>query len=387
MSVRRLAWLALLILAACAAGWALAPFVRTTAFLIDVGGVSTPLRAWLPASRLPVTTTDLDIPTRVGRVPARLYQPSGPPRQTTIVFPGVHAGGVDEPRLVTFSERLAATGATVVTVPIPELREFRITPASTDVIEDATRWLAGQSGLAPDGQVGLVGISFAGGLALVAAGRPSLAGRLRAVVSIGGHGDLPRALRYLCGVRSPEDDGPPPHDYGNVLLVLGGLDRLVPPEDVLPTRKALVAFLDASSAEADDPAAAAALLQSAERGAEALTGRARQLMDWVIARDVESLGRALAPDVEELAGDPALSPERSPATRAPVFLLHGRDDTVIPASETPRVAEYLRAHGNTHVRWLLSPVLSHADLDTHPGAGDFLELVVFWRRVLGIMGG
>ena len=50
----------------------------------------------------------------------------------------------------------------------------------------------------PDGRIGMMGISFAGGLSIVAAGRPALANRVVAVLSLGGHGDLPRTLRYLC---------------------------------------------------------------------------------------------------------------------------------------------------------------------------------------------
>ena len=49
-----------------------------------------------------------------------------------------------------------------------------------------------------DGRVGMMGISFAGGLSIVAASRPSLRDRVAFVLSFGGHGDLPRTLRYLC---------------------------------------------------------------------------------------------------------------------------------------------------------------------------------------------
>ena len=53
--------------------------------------------------------------------------------------------------------------------------------------------MAAQPDLAPDGRVGIVGISFAGGLSIVAAGRPSIRDKVAFVVSFGGHGDLPRA--------------------------------------------------------------------------------------------------------------------------------------------------------------------------------------------------
>jgi hypothetical protein len=43
-----------------------------------------------------------------------------------------------------------------------------------------------------------MGISFAGGLSVVAAGRPALRDHVAYVFSFGGHGDMQRVLRYLC---------------------------------------------------------------------------------------------------------------------------------------------------------------------------------------------
>ena len=54
-----------------------------------------------------VTVADVTVPTRHGDVPARLYTAASSHRRRIIVFPGIHAGGVDEPRLDTFVARLA----------------------------------------------------------------------------------------------------------------------------------------------------------------------------------------------------------------------------------------------------------------------------------------
>jgi hypothetical protein len=106
-------------------------------------------------------------------------------------------------------------------------------------------------------------------------------------------------------------------------------------------------------------------------------------MRWMLDRDIVSAGRAIEPFIDTLTNDPALSPERSPATRSRVFLLQGRDDNVIPPSETPRLARYLEGHGTPRVRWLLTPILSHVGIDTTPDVGDFWRLIRFWREVDG----
>jgi hypothetical protein len=110
----------------------------------------------------------------------------------------MHPVGIGEPRLMAFARELAKSRVTVVTPDIPGLAQCAITPTLTDDIERVAVWLALRSELAPAGRIGLIGISFSGGLAVVAAGRPSLKGHVLFVLSVGGHDDLPRVLRYLC---------------------------------------------------------------------------------------------------------------------------------------------------------------------------------------------
>ena len=133
---------------------------------------------------------------------ARVYAPIGRARQTVLLVSGLHPAGIDEPRLVALARKLAEANVVVVTPAIPELSRFEVTPSLTDRIEQAALWLAIESGLAPTGRIGLMGISFSGGLAVVAAGRPSLRNHLLYVFSFGGHDDLRRVLEYSVRDRS-----------------------------------------------------------------------------------------------------------------------------------------------------------------------------------------
>jgi fermentation-respiration switch protein FrsA (DUF1100 family) len=107
---------------------------------------------------------------------------------------------------------------------------------------------------------------------------------------------------------------------------------------------------------------------------------AATLMACVNNRDVEALGRALQPHVSTLRADPALSPALSPAPAAPVYLLHGADDDVIPAAESRMLARYLAAR--TRVELLVTPVIRHADVDRRPHLVDAWRLVSFWAGAL-----
>ena len=381
MSTRRARVLRLLVIAGALGGvayWFSAPHIRSAALLLDLTGAAPHIRTWLPVARHDVSSEDVTVPTRTLSIAARVYRPAHARGPALLIFPGIHGGGVDEPRLVSMARQLAAAGGTVITVPLPDLRAYRITVRSVDMIEDAIRWAAPAFGTG--GRIGVAGISFAGGLTLVAAGRPGVSDHLTSVFTLGAHADLPRVLRYLCGEGAPASL-PPPHDYGVVLFLRESLKHVVPAEQIPALNHALVTFLDASSAEGMAPDRARQLFDAARAEAAVLPEPSNRLMRAVNARDVRTLGRALAAFAEEVGGAPELSPSRSPATHARVFLLHGTGDSVIPSTETLALQEYLTARGNAPVQVLLTPLVTHADARADVPFGDTWRLIRFWTRL------
>jgi len=87
------------------------------------------------------------------------------------------------------------------------------------------------------------------------------------------------------------------------------------------------------------------------------------------------------PFLDRLGQDPALSPDRSAPPSAPVYLLHGADDNVIPAVESELLAGHLKGH--TRVRTLVSGFLTHVDVSTRPSAEETWRMVAFWKAALG----
>ena len=66
---------------------------------------------------------------------------------------------------------------------------------------------------------------------------------------------------------------------------------------------------------------------------------------------------------------------------APVYLLHGDGDTVIPTAESALLGEHLRRQGAT-VHVLLSGLITHAEVDKSAAAAETWKLIRFWRSVL-----
>jgi dienelactone hydrolase len=383
MRPRRLVFLAV-VLAIAAAVYASIPYARAASFIVRAANLGGRVEAFADARAHAVTRQPRHmVPTRAGDVPAQFYTPDRTIGRTVLLVPGIHSLGIEEPRLTALADDLAATGVTVMAMALPDLQRYRITARSSDVIEDAVGWMAARPALAPDGRIGMVGISFAGGLSIVAAGRPSIRDKVAYVLSFGGHGDLPRVMRYLATGVAPEVPGVrahPPHDYGVAVILYAGADRVVPAAQVEPLRAGVETFLLASQLTLVDMDQANATFARAREMAKALPEPAATYLTYVNDRNVTALGAVLLPHLDDV--DPSASPERAPASpAAPVFLLHGDDDTVIPAAESVLLGNFLRGRG-TDVHVLLSGLITHAEVDRTAAASETWKLVRFWAGVL-----
>ena len=392
---------ALILVALLLSGGAVAlPYLDALGFIIraaDIGGTPATLASWrtYTYTRQP----DMWVPTRSGNIPARLFEPEGRVRRTLLLMPGVHRDGINESRLVGLAEDLSETGYRVVTVAAPDLQKFKVTPEVTDVIEDAVKWTSEQPQFRTDGKIGIVGISFTGGLSIVAAGRESIRDRVAFVMSFGGHGDLARALHYLASgevlgnleqakhssaVAGADHVGVhPPHDYGLAVVLLNLADRVVPPDQVAALSKGIDGFLLASSLAVTDPPKSVPVFEEMKKYQETLPEPSRTYMQYVNDRAVDKLGPILLPVVESLKNHPgmkALSAERATPPKAPIFLLHGVDDSVIPSVETVLLAEHLK--GKADVTGLLSGLITHAEVNRTPGAVEVWRLAKFWRAIM-----
>jgi dienelactone hydrolase len=380
---RRTIVLAILVAIVIPSTFAVRFYLRGTAFVVQAAGIggrlSSPVRWYLA----PVAIADVPpIPWRGGVLRARAYRSTRDAGRPILLVPGVHAAGIDEPRLVGFARDLASAGHTVLTVELADLKQYQITVRTTDEIEDAAAWMLRTPAFAgDDGRVGMMGISFGGGLSVVAAGRQALKDHVAFVMAFGGHADLPRTLRYLCTGVQPDGVVRPPHDYGLAIVLLGAADRVVPPAQVDSLRGAILSYLEASRLDMIDRVKAAAEFSHAKALEATLAEPARTYMAYVNSRDVGRLGPILLPHVSELGGDPALSPSRSPAPSAPVFLLHGTDDNVVPAIESTLLARDLATRG-VEVHVLLTPLITHAEVDRSSTATAIWRLIDFWSKLL-----
>lgn len=385
---RRWRILAVVVLIVTLLAYLAVPYVRAASLFVRVAHLGGRTEQFATSHAREVTVVPPHtVATRNGEVPAQFYRPDGDFSRSVLLIPGIHSMGINEPRLTALARDLAGSGVMVMTLALPDMQHYRLTIRSTDVIEDAVNWMAQRSNLAPDGRIGLIGISFAGGLSIVAAGRPSIRDKLAYVLAFGGHADLPRVLRYLAtgdearvaGVKTV-----PPHDYGVAVILYQFADQgIVPMDQIAPLRKGIETFLYASQLTLVDMNEANATFEKAREYAKTLPEPARTYMTYVNDRNVKKLGPALLPYLGANGVDsPTLSADRAATLpAAPVFLLHGSEDSVIPTAESVLLADYLRSH-RVEVHLLISELITHAEVDKSAAAAETLKLISFWADVL-----
>lgn len=316
------------------------------------------------------TMTSLAAPSGAARV--RLYTPRGREDAPGVVLVhGIHRLSIDEPRLVRFARAIAAVGLPVLTPEVRELAEYHVDATSIETIGRAADMLRARTkGAFPPG---VIGTSFAGGLALLAACDPRFEAQIGFVVAIGAHDDLARITRFFATNRIARPDGSVlelrAHEYGTIVFIESHAGEFFPPEDVDVAEKALRAWL---WEERDEARALAA----------SLSAPSRARIEDLFQGHVEAFAPEILADAESAAAAMArVSPHgKLGALRVPVFLLHGNDDTVIPPSETLWLAhevppELLKAA-------VISRAVGHVELQGAPSLYEQWVLLHFMAQVL-----
>jgi pimeloyl-ACP methyl ester carboxylesterase len=344
--------------------------LQAIAILRLVSGQKTP---WIILNLVtePVRTEEVNFETETGLVRARLYLPerhSDAPG--LVVLHGVHHLGIDEPRLVGFARAMASCGLRVLTPELPGIKDYHVDLGSVRVIGESARWFAGQTGR----PVGMLGLSFSGGLALVAAGDPAYRKDFKFVLAVGSQDEMMHVANFYLTGTEVRPDGTTerltPHEYGPLVLEYEHLEDFVPTEDEDAIRPVLREHLYENKRAEEVAEAKLNPRQKAE---------ATELMDSSSAVTKAKLAASDAKHAQEME---ELSPHGLLRTMTtPVYLLHGQADNIIPSAETLWMAKELPR--TTLQEMLVSPVLSHVNLDeAKPRVWDQWRLVHFFALVM-----
>jgi dienelactone hydrolase len=316
----------------------------------------------------PFTEEDGVAQTAHGPLRYRMYAPQDVRNPGGVVLlHGVHHLGIEDPRMWNLARCLASAGVLVMTPELQDLADYRVTTRTIDVIGDSALALSTRL----DRTVGVIGLSFAGGLSLLAANRAEFRDRIGFVVAIGAHDDMGRVARFFAanviakpdGIESPFQA----HEYGALVLAYAHLEDFFSPKDIPVAREALRQWLW------EQP--------GAMKTAAALSPAGRKKLDLLLHhRDQmrEPLLGQIALHKDEMD---AVSPHGHLAhLHTAVFLLHGAGDTIIPSSETLWLAKDVPSAALKFA--LVSPALVHVDMGDQVTWQQQWQLVDFMAQVL-----
>jgi pimeloyl-ACP methyl ester carboxylesterase len=366
----KLLWAALILLLLAAGAWPLRYELRSYAFLAQFLNPAA-ADAIVRLERHEVNAQDVVVQMAGGAVRGRLYNPRGLARPPgMLLVHGIHHLGIDEPRLMNFARAAASSGFSVLTPEVAALADYHVDGASVDTIGESTAWLEQRLGTGP---VTMVGVSFAGGLSLLAARDPRYAPHIRALVLMGAYASLERVCRFLATSEAVLPDGRSEpyraHDYGASVFVYSNLDRFFPPGDLPVAHDALRDWLW------EQPADAQALVPK-------LSPAGRETIEILMARQIERIRPKMLETIQAKAPQlAALSPEgRLAGLHTPVFILHGAIDDIIPSTESLWLEKEIPRADLRDA--LITPAFSHVDPDKHAALMDELRLVEFLAGVL-----
>lgn len=290
-----------------------------------------------------------------------LYAPGGRAAGTIVFIHGMAAKGYRDPRVVDLCVALAAAGFRVVVPDIPSVRALKIERGQPREVERLIGAVACDEVLVPERRCAVMAVSFSSAFVIHAAGDPETARFLSALCLIGGYSDLDAVCRFL--IRDEHADR-----YGFLLIARSYFAEVAPesPKFVAALERCVAASVDkgpdwdpASELDTDieDEARLAGLLREPGR---------REVFVQQVAEAAAADWSGYQVRLDLSRGD------------LPVLMIHGRDDRVIPAEESRRLAGHFAERGIPH-RLAVTSLLTHGDSRLH--VSELPEIA----RMLGAM--
>ena len=305
------------------------------------------LGSWI-TGRSPVEEYETVLPRGDREVPASVTLPSGGGRNLPgwVVLHGVTRPGRFHPTLVRFVRALASSKAAVLVPHVPEWVDLRLEPECT--LPTVRAALEGLRSLpsTSDGPYGLIGFSFGAAQVMITAAHPDVADQVAGVIGFGGYCDMESMVRFQMTGRFEWGDATHrlrPDPYGR--WIMGGNHLTSIPEyqnaqDVSNALWRLAVEAGERRILAWDPSYDPVKEQLREQ----LSKDRRELFDLFAPPSDREPAEAEAERITPLLTRAAMeaAPLLDPLpflnrVETSVQLIHGRNDRLIPYTETLRM--------------------------------------------------
>ena len=311
-----------------------------------------------------------------------------------VILHGVTRPGRAHTELVRFTRALTATGAVAIVPELPEWRRLTLAPElAVPTIKAALAGLR-DTGWTRDEPVGVVGFSFGAPHAIAATGSPELEDQLAGSIAFGGYCDLARTFRFMI-TGSHEWRGTRyqlrPDPYGRWIVTANYLASVPGREGQVPVADALRRLAE-HAGDVGVPSWEARYDPLKEELRQGLDDELRGVFDLIAPKASEDpdpeAGVALAEELiaAALRVAPSMEPlEALGSVRRPVHILHGRQDRLIPFTESLRLEAALPT--STWSKTTVTDLFGHSAQNPFPSLPTAVrEIPIFVRALSAAIG-
>ncbi|MBX3502944.1 MAG: alpha/beta hydrolase [Alphaproteobacteria bacterium] len=281
-----------------------------------------------------LTGTPREATSTLRNVEVDLYTPASGARASLVLVPGAAVLGRDEPRLQNLARSLARVGFLVIVPELPGPRRLSLSRADADTLAEVLR---GANANRPWLPSGIAAISYGVGPAIIAALEPDLVSKVDFIIGIGGYHSTDSVIRFLVTGTFRRANDPllhrmGPNTYSRWVFLQANAGRLEDERDRDLLRSLADRRLEDSTASSADVRAmlspqGLAVLDLLEETDPAKLPALIAALPEAVRRDIDALNLALH-DLKPL--------------KARLILVHGRNDSIIPYSESEALAAAAR---------------------------------------------
>jgi pimeloyl-ACP methyl ester carboxylesterase len=323
-------------------------------------------------------------------VPATLVRPRNQPGPfpAWVVMHGITRPGREHQQLVRFTRAVAAGGVLTIVPEVPEWRELSLVPhLSAPTIRAAIAGLR-DTGLVIDGPVGVIGFSFGAPHAIASSGCADLKDEIAGTAGFGGYCSLESTFRFMMtGVHHSlsREHVLQPDPYGRWIAGANYLTAISAHQDAGDVAGSL-RELAAYAGDRGDPSWDPAYDPVIQRLRGDVDESRRDLFDLFAPPSTATPDVSNAAEIaEELAAaarrvDPEIDPADALANvEAPVHILHGRSDHLIPFSEAYHLRDAIPP--NPMSRLTVTRLFGHSGQDRFPFRQAIAEVPRFSKAL------
>lgn len=279
-------------------------------------------------------------------------------RPTIFLTHGMSGYGIDDVRMTETAVNLTVCGYTVVVPEFEEIKALKITPESPQNIKDVFLILLDQKDLNTE-SIGFFSVSFSAGYGLTAFTDALIASKIKSIIAIGGFSEILDTCIFA--MKNYEND-----DYPTNILFYNFIHLLYDNCELL--KKAFYeAALDNGFLRRGKDSIAPQIYEKLSKGHKEIFDRVkidanfRIELGLKIKESYQSEAKSISPIyyIEKI--------------KAPVCLLHGANDNVIPENESIKLAQKMQDYQLDYFLEI-TKLLSHGDK------------IPFWKQLGGLPG-